>query len=426
MQRLAAIFLCFCLLLTGCGWLDGEYHSVTPYQQHSGTSDNKTETAKNYLQLRTALENMVSTGTESSIITVAEFQQEKLEQSMDMAVRYVKTSFPIGAYAVEDITYEVGTVGGATAVAVTIQYRHERSEIQKIRKVPTMERAQELIESALYNCDASLVMLVNNYEPTDIQQLVDDYAAANPSIVMETPEVSEQMYPESGLERVWVLRFSYQTSREDLRAMRGQVERIFNSAALYVSQDAGDGQKLSQLYSFLMERFDEYQIKTSITPAYSLLSHGVGDSKAFAEVYAEMCARAGVECHVVVGTRGGQSWSWNIVLDDGYYYHVDLLTCQSRGGYRALTDGNMADYVWDYSSYPVCIDTPPVVEEDPTEAAPETTNPEPEEIPSEEPIEQPAEDTTEPSVESGSEATTEPVTDIPSEPTEDPPTEPTD
>lgn len=366
MRRLAAVCLCLSLMLTGCGWMDGEYHSVTPYQQHSGSGDSKTETAKNYLQLRTALENMVSSGTESSVITVAEFQQEQLEMSMDMAVRYVKTSYPIGAYAVEEITYEVGTVGGATAVAVEIQYRHERNEIQKIRKVSTMEQAYALIESAVANCDASLVMLVDQYELTDIQQLVDDYADANPSIVMETPEVAEQMYPESGLKRVWALRFTYQTSRDDLRTMQAQVERIFNSAALYVSQDAGDGQKLSQLYSFLMERFDQYQIKTSITPAYSLLSHGVADSNTFAEVYAEMCTRAGVECHVVVGTRGGQPWSWNIVLDDGYYYHVDLLACQDRGGYRALTDGNMTDYVWDYSSYPACTGRPPVITEEPS------------------------------------------------------------
>ena len=396
MRRLGAIFLCLSLMLAGCGWMDGEYHSVTPYQQHSGSGDSKTETAKNYLQLRTALENMVSSGTESRIITVAEFQQDQLALSMDMAVRHVKTSYPIGAYAVEEITYEVGTVGGATAVAVEIQYRHERNEIQKIRKVGTMAQACELIEQAVANCDASLVILVDHYELTDIQQLVDDYADANPSIVMETPEVTEQMYPESGQERVWALRFTYQTSRDDLRTMQLQVERIFNSAALYVNQDAGDGQKLSQLYSFLMERFDQYQVKTSITPAYSLLNHGVADSNAFAEVYAEMCTRAGVECHVVVGTRGGQPWSWNIVLDEGYYYHVDLLACQSRGSYRALTDENMTDYVWDYSSYPACTGRPPITVEDPP---PEET--EPSEVSTEPTMEEvnPSEVSTEPSTE---------------------------
>jgi len=247
MQRLTAVFLCLCLLLTGCGWLDGEYHSVTPHQQHSGSSDTKTETAENYLQLRTAMENMVFSGIENRVISVSDFQDEQLQRALEMAVRYVKSTDPIGAYAVEDISYEVGTIGSTTAVAVKITYRHERSEIQKIRKVDNMDQARSLIEAAIANCDANLVMLVDHYSPTDVQQLVDDYAQANPSAVMETPEVTEQLYPDSGQERVWTLRFTYQTSRDDLRIMQGQVERIFNSAALYVSQDAGDARKLSQL-----------------------------------------------------------------------------------------------------------------------------------------------------------------------------------
>jgi len=395
MRRLAAACICISLLLTGCGWLDGEYHSVTPHRQHSGAEENKIETAKNYLQLRTALENMINNGTQSSIITVAEFQQEQLERSMDMAVRYVKTSCPMGAYAVEDITYEVGTVGGDTAVAVQVQYRHERSEIQRIRTVEDMQQAQMLIEDALNRYDANLVILVSDYVPMDIQQMVDDYAAGNPSILMETPEVAEQLYPDSGRERIWVLRFSYQSSRENLRDMQEQVERIFDSAALYVSQDASDFQKLSQLYTFLMERFEDYQIKTSITPAYSLLNHGVGDSSAFAEVYAEMCSRVGVECYVVVGTRGGEPWNWNIVLEDGYYYHVDLLACRARGGFRAATDGEMTDYVWDYSTYPECTGRPPVIPE-PTDAPPTDPPTEPQEPPASDPI---PEETVEPGME---------------------------
>ena len=382
MKRLVPVILVVCLLFTGCGWLDGNYHSVTPHQQQSVSNDSQVETAENYLQLRTALENMVSAGVESRVISVSDFRLEQLSDSMDMAVRYVKDSYPIGAYAVEEIRYEVGTVGGVSAVAVEIAYRHEKQEIQRIRWVDNMDQVRELIAGALTDYDTSLVMYVEDYQPSDIHQLVDDYAAANPSVVMETPEVTANTYPDSGRERVLELKFIYQSSRDSLRTMREVVQRVFDSAALYVTHDAKDARKLSQLYSFLMERFDSYQIKTSITPSYSLLNHGVGDSAAFAEVYAEMCARAGVECLVVVGTRSGEPWCWNIVLDDGYYYHVDLLDCQNRGGFRRLTDSQMTDYVWDYSAYPDCAGRPvvempeeitePTGETSPTEAATET------------------------------------------------------
>lgn len=354
MKRLAALFLALCLLLTGCGWMDGSYHRVTPHQQHSSGNDSQVEEAKNYLQLRTALENMVNSGEERRVISVAGFLQDQLGDSVEMALRHIRSSYPIGAYAVEEITYEIGTIGGTPAVAVEISYRHGKSEIQRIRQVEDMAQVHELVAAALTEFETGLVMYVQDYQAVDIHQLVEDFASANPSVVMETPAVSVQIYPDTGAQRVLELKFTYQSSRESLRTMRDRVRRLFDSAALYVSQDAQDGQKLAQLYTFLMERFDSYQLKTSLTPAYSLLNHGVGDSRAFAEVFAEMCGRIGVECHVVVGTRGGEPWCWNIVLDEGYYYHVDLPACQSQGSYQVNIDSQMADYVWDYSAYPAC------------------------------------------------------------------------
>ena len=373
MKRILPLILTFCLLLTGCDWLNGSYASVTPHRQQSGGTESTVEAADNYLQLRTALENMVAAGIESSAISVAEIQSDKLEDFLEMAVRYVKHNYPLGAYAVEEITCELGTLGGVTAVAVEIAYRHERQEIQAVRRVENIDQARELIGNALTQYDANLVILIEDYESADIHQMVDDFAASNPDIVMETPEISVQAYPDTGRQRVLELKFSYQSSRDSLRSMRDVVQRVFNSAALYVSHDAQDSQKLSQLYSFLMERFNEYQIKTSITPAYSLLNHGVGDSSAFAVVFAEMCRRAEVECHIVVGTRRGEPWCWNMVLEDGYYYHVDLRACQQWGGYVGITDNQMGDYVWDYSAYPECTGKPPAQQtQQPTETPAET------------------------------------------------------
>jgi hypothetical protein len=225
-----------------------------------------------------------------------------------------------------------------------------------------LDEAENLIGNALTQYEPGLVMFIGDYQFADVHQLVEDFARENPGAVMEIPETTVQLYPNSGRQRILELKFTYQSSRDSLRAMGDTVQRVFNSAALYVSHDADDSRKLSQLYSFLMERFTDYQIKTSITPAYSLLNHGVGDSNAFAVVFAEMCQRAGVESYIVVGTRRGEPWSWNIVLEDGYYYHVDLLACRQWGGYHPLNDGQMGDYVWDYSAYPACPGKPAVQE----------------------------------------------------------------
>lgn len=377
------LLLALSLLLTGCGWLDGSYVSVTPHREQQQTIQTGAVSASNYQELMAALENLIAAGTESAVIGVGDYPAESLESGMSVAVRYALDSYPLGAYAVEEIHYDLGTSGGQPALAVSIAYRHNRAEIQRIRTVENMDMAQDALSEALKGYASGVVLLVEDFYSRDFTQMVQDYATQFPELVMETPQVAVNLYG-TGKSRVVELLFTYQNSRDVLRQMKSQVEPVFSAAALYVSGDGADSQKYAQLYAFLMERFD-YTIETSITPAYSLLRHGVGDSRAFATVYAAMCRAAGLECDIITGTFSGEPRTWNLVLDNGYYYHVDLLRSSASGGFREYTDLEMRGYVWDYSAYPVCTgapepaDTEPVWtgaqegETEPPETEPETT-----------------------------------------------------
>ena len=351
-HRILFLLLSLSLLLTGCGWMDGSYVHVTPHREQNSSIQSEVVSAADYIQLYGVLEEMIASGTENGIINVSEYDQEIVGNSMDIAVRHAKKIYPIGAYAVEEIQYEFGYNSGRPAIAVTIEYRHSRIEIQKIQTVQNMEAAGDAVAQALEDCDSGVVLQVQEYKETDFSQLVQDYARTHPELVMEIPQVTAAVYGgDSG--RVVELTFTYQTSRDSLRSMKAQVQPVFESAALYVSGEGADTQKYAQLYAFLMERFD-YTLETSITPAYSLLRHGVGDSRAFATVYAAMCRMAELECLTVTGTRSGEPWTWNIVEDNGHYFHVDLLRCNEVGSFREFTDGEMTGYVWDYSAYPEC------------------------------------------------------------------------
>ena len=362
--------LAMSLLLSGCGFLDGNYVSVTRHREQRLTSQNDVTSASNYLELMDVLEDMIADGREVAAINVAQYPQDALDDGMEMAIRHARENYPIGAYAVEDVQYELGTSGGDPALSVTIVYQHSRAEILRIRRVKDIQEAEKLISDSLEGYESSIVFLVENYFDRDFTQFVQDYAAAHPETVMETPQVTVGAYG-TGQSRVVELIFTSQTSRDSLRRMQSQVKPVFDSAALYVSGDGEQRQKFSQLYAFLMERFD-YKIETSITPAYSLLKFGVGDSRAFATVYAAMCRGAGLECLTVTGTRAGEPWVWNIVLDEGRYYHVDLLRCNETGRYQEKTDGEMAGYVWDYAAYPQCT-AAVTVETAPAEETGETT-----------------------------------------------------
>ncbi len=359
------------VLLCGCGWTEGSYVSVTPHQQQEGHFPVQALAARNARELQTVLEGMIDSGTESAVINVAEYDRD-VQEDLDRMVPQLRSSHALAAYAVENIVCEVGANTGKPAVAVQIAYRRSALEIQRIRRAVDMTAAGRLITAALDGCQAGQVLLVEDYREQDLSQLVQDHAQAHPETVMEVPQVGVSVYG-TGKQRVVEVTFGYQNSREALRQMQNLVAPVFDSAVLYVSGEGSAMQKLGQLYGFLMERFS-YSLRTSITPGYSLLCHGVGDSRAFAEVYAAMCRQAGLECLIVTGTRQGEPWTWNMIRGEEQYYHLDLLRCSQLGGFRTFTDGEMTDYVWDYSAYPVSAVpyTPPT---EPEETEPELTQP---------------------------------------------------
>lgn len=355
MKRLILILLAACLALgcVGCSWMDGSYVSVNAHQVGYSQNSDDIPTVSSYTQMRIAITGLVDTGTSEGLFYLEDYSAESVEKDIQLAIDYITGTYPIGVYAVESIDYAVGSSSGRLALSLTITYSHSQSQLSQIRTVRGISGARVAIAEALENCDDSLVLQITSYTAADFIQMVADYAAENPNLVMEVPQTAVRIVPDSGSTRVVELQFTYQTSRESLRLMRSQVEPIFSSAALYVSSDADVRTKYSQLYSFLMERFD-YALETSITPTYSLLCHGVGDSRAFAQTYAAMCRQIGLECRTVSGTMSGSSRFWNIILVDGIYYHVDLLRSAQKGEFQTRTDDQMKSYVWDYSAYPAC------------------------------------------------------------------------
>lgn len=351
MRKALVMILIVGLLLTGCSTVfDGSYYSVTPHSVENTATSKASTMVSSYGELQNALVDMAENGYQKTTFYINGFDPSLADSYMKQATAYIFHSSAVGSYAVDKIDYEIGTSGGKDAIVVQIEYLHSRSEILRIRQTKDMEVASTIIIKALENCDAGVVLLVEEYTLVDLTQLVEAYVNENPHTCMEMPQVTVALYPEQGEERVISMNFIYQTDRDTLRSMQETVAPIFSSAELYVRGSEGAGRKYEQLYSFLMERFD-YKVETSITPTYSLLRHGVGDSKAFASVYATMCRQAGLECHVISGTKAGTPHYWNLICVEDMYYHVDLLKCSAENAFSMKPAGQMDGYVWDYSAY---------------------------------------------------------------------------
>ena len=354
MGRTAIILLCLCLCFGLCGcdmWMQGSYAHVSPHKMPESLDDGERIEASSYHTLYLALCDLVEAGTISATVYYPNENKNTVQNYMESAVHQICTANPMGSYAVEKITYEVGTKGGVQAVAVQISYNRSFSDIRYINRVTEMSAGVALIYDALAKCRPSATFFVEEYIQTDFVQLIKNYVDANPDICMEMPQVTVTNYPQNGSQRVIEVLFAYENSRDDLRVMQQTVAAAFDSALLSVSPDAENTAKCAQLYRYLVLHYDPNSLYTSITPAYSLLHYGVGDSKAYATVYAAMCNKVGVYCAVVVGTKDGKPYYWNAVKEGEGYLFVDFLQCARQGTFALRSKDQMKNYVWDYLAF---------------------------------------------------------------------------
>lgn len=355
-RRAVALILALCLSLSGCSsLLSGQMYWEQTHAIPSFPDSNQEMTASNYSQLVQALSTSIEKGMDHFTVSVANYDSTVLEGEVEQAVLFVRDTNPVAAYAVSDIGYRIGVSGGESVLLVKVTYIHDQSYISRILRVNGNEAARAEIVQALNRCDAYLVLRVDSYAKEDLLVYIEQYAVMFPQYVIEMPQVTINMYPETGEDRVLEIRFHYTTGRDTLQSMQENVLTVFASSSNMVSLAENTKKKFTQLYSLVVDRFQKYTIETSMTPAYSLLIHGVGDVKAFAVIYAAMCRDAGLDCQVVAGTKAGKLWYWNIVCVEGTYYHVDLLRCKSEGTFHMMTDTIIEEgYVWDFSAYPAC------------------------------------------------------------------------
>lgn len=354
--RVLPAMLALSVLLSGCGHLlVTEYTSVTPHtEQQTASRDEETLTAENYLSLKNAILSFVEDSVEEGVIRVYDYSGD-VEEDLTSAVYEVSREDPLGAYAVETMTHDCALIVSYYEIRIHIQFRRTPEQIASVQRVSSMSALQEQLEQSMEAYDDALTARLSYYNGEDIEAMAREYYRTHPATVMEMPQVTVNIYPNSGYVRIIEVLFQYTHTPEELTEYRNAAETSVHAAQEYVRYRDTETDKLQLLYTYLQERF-AYKAGSTVTPAYSFLCEGIADSAGCARSLQMICDEMELECYTVEGIRDGQTYYWNIVNVDGVYCHADLYR-SLMGGSDSLTlykDASMNGYLWDTEAYPAC------------------------------------------------------------------------
>jgi len=354
MKRILCLLISL-TLLTGCaGIIPSEYATVKPHAESSTqTTQEDAVVVSNYSQLKSAILSFVQECRTEGFIRVNTYDGD-VEADLAEAAYEVARVEPLGVYAVDYMTHECTRIVSYYEIRINITFRRTAAEIEAIEAVGTQALLQRRLKEAVDNGERRVTLRMSSYREQDIAAMVAEYCAANPATVMETPEVSVALYPESGPIRIVEIIFTYSQTQDELHEKQLAVQESLRSAASYIRYRATDRGKAELLYNYLTTRFIYVEQETT-TPLYSALCAGIADAAGLAQAWQLICQQIPMDCYVVNGLRDGEPWTWNIVSYDGYYRHLDLHSCIMEEQTLVLrTDEEMSRYYWNASQFPVC------------------------------------------------------------------------
>lgn len=357
------IIFALCLsacLLCGCSSIyDKEYVSVedyVPYVQES-QSGNEKLLVHNLAELKVALRGLVNEGKDTGLIMFDAAYEGNAADDMDSACWQLRTQDALGAYCVDNISYELTRIVTYFEATVSISYNSFGESTENIKKLSYTSGVELLIKDALEAGQTRLVVLINRstYSAEDIESVVAKVYRDNPALSPRQPNASVNMFSGLNMQRLYEINLRYGFTAEELSLKKERMAELDPFPDLDIGT-MDEGQRALAAYEWLEENC-EYTPDRQKNTIYSALIDRQGDSEGMALAYVELCRKLDVECRIVYGQYKWEDHCWNIIRVQGDYYHVDPGRYDRESAAECfMLDDTRAwqDYRWDVSAYPPC------------------------------------------------------------------------
>lgn len=362
MKKIICLLAALCLALTaaGCGSVfSAEYYFSEPYREEQSPSDGTETEVKNYNTLKNAILELVYAGESHGQFRFGSYEGSLIDDLAAVCLE-IKTSTPIGTYAVEDISYDTSRIVSYYTADIEIEYTKTAAEIAAVVNVNGLADLKSHIFSVMNSYGSESVVKIYSYAADEeyIRSFVSESYYSDPFLMPAMPQVSVVAYPQSGPERIYVIDFRYAAMPERLREMD---EQLYLRCEEIVDGFGGDDElslalRCAMLLSGMAEESDGGEWADT---AYGAIVEGSSAPMGLAMGYKALCDSLGIGCTVVRGERnsdGVSSHAWNIIELEGSYYHVDVsrFYTDAPSAFLISDEDMWGEYDWDRESYPVC------------------------------------------------------------------------
>lgn len=187
------------VLLSGCGaFLDREYSSIEPHSStYYESEDRSVLRAEGYQDLVNDLLVLIGSHAESGTVWLYTNDEDTDAAAVtEQACREVQQETPMGAYAVEYVTYTIAEDNrNYSEISLTIGYRRTAEQIANIVHATSVSALPDLLSAAMENGRTELVLQVGYFDRQE-QEVYDIVSEVAMERGLSGYTVS--FYPETG------------------------------------------------------------------------------------------------------------------------------------------------------------------------------------------------------------------------------------
>ena len=351
---------------------DKDYYTAEEYQPQTEDETDEADASagiSDYSELVRAITELVQQHEDSAVLPLQNYTGV-VSDDLSEACWEVKASTALGAFAVDYISYDISRIVSYYQAEINITYKRSAYQVEAREMLGGISALQPRLQQAIENEESYLVLVVNSAAATAeaVSQAVSDAYYANPLLCPVLPEVTTEVFPESGIDRILEITLTYGADSETLQGKRTEtalaLQQLLLQAEIYDETASDepvlleDAQQQADAVYALCSTLAQSCVpdETAGSTAWDALTLQTATSEGMAMALEAACLSIDIPCITVRGYKDTAEHAWNIVTIDGQNYHVDVSAWGEDGqNVYLVSDTQMWNSCWwEPSAYPVC------------------------------------------------------------------------